>query len=164
MICSFHSKFPTQNPPRPTQKNPFHVQIKYDTTCNFTFCRRLADEGDSKSLVLITRVGSTPTTGIKGTSSSSGGFLFYLRRMRGSNRTALPSRASDQPCGLSLSARETPTTGIKKRRSCCTRIRPVQQPLLLLPSIIFMPVQQVHHLFRRNNLIAQHIIAAGSSF
>ena len=65
MICSFHSKFPTQNPPRPTQKNPFHVQIKYDTTCNFTFCRRLADEGDSKSLVLITRVGSTPTTGIK---------------------------------------------------------------------------------------------------
>ena len=25
----------------------------------------MADEGDSKSLVLITRVGSTPTTGIK---------------------------------------------------------------------------------------------------
>ena len=42
------------------------------------------------------------------------GFLFYLRRVRGSNSTALPRRASDQPCGLSLSARETPTTGIKK--------------------------------------------------
>ena len=166
MICSFHSKFPTQNPPRPTQKNPFHVQIKYDTTCNFTFCRRLADEGDSKSLVLITRVGSTPTTGIKKETLPAclGGFPFYLRRVSGSNSTALPSRASDQPCGLSLSARETPTTGIKKRRSCCTRIRPVQQPLLLLPSIIFISVQQVHHLFRRNNLISQHIIAAGSSF
>ena len=45
------------------------------------------------------------------------GFLFYLRRVRGSNSTALPRRASDQPCGLSLSARETPTTGIKKRTS-----------------------------------------------
>ena len=40
-----------------------------------------------------------------------GEFLFYLRRVSGSNSTALPSRASDQPCGLSLSARETPTTG-----------------------------------------------------
>ena len=40
-----------------------------------------------------------------------GSFLFYLRRVRGSNSTALPCRASDQPCGLSLSARETPTTG-----------------------------------------------------
>ena len=28
-------------------------------------CVGMADEGDSKSLVLITRVGSTPTTGIK---------------------------------------------------------------------------------------------------
>ena len=43
-----------------------------------------------------------------------GEFLFYLRRVSGSNSTALPSRASDQPCGLSLSARETPTTGIKR--------------------------------------------------
>ena len=37
--------------------------------------------------------------------------------MSGSNSTALLCRASDQPCGLSLSARETPTTGIKKRTS-----------------------------------------------
>ena len=34
--------------------------------------------------------------------------------MSGSNSTALLCRASDQPCGLSLSARETPTTGIKR--------------------------------------------------
>ena len=59
-------------------------------------CVGMADEGDSKSLVLITRVGSTPTTGIKKEPSSlSGGFLFYLRRVRGSNSTALPRRASD---------------------------------------------------------------------
>ena len=113
MICSFHSKFPTQNPPRSTQKNPFCIQIKYDTTYNFTFCRRLADEGDSKSLVLITRVGSTPTTGIKRKPLSlSGGLSFYLRRVSGSNSTTLHSRESNQPCGLLLSARETPTTGI----------------------------------------------------
>ena len=40
-----------------------------------------------------------------------GEFPFYLRRVSGSNSTALLCRASDQPCGLSLSARETPTTG-----------------------------------------------------
>ena len=75
-------------------------------------CVGMADEGDSKSLVLITRVGSTPTTGIKKKLlSSSGEFLFYLRRVSGSNSTALLCRVSDQPCGLSLSARETPTTG-----------------------------------------------------
>ena len=73
----------------------------------------MADEGDSKSLVLITRVGSTPTTGIKRKSSSlSGGLSFYLRRVSGSNSTTLHSRESNQPCGLLLSAREPPTTGI----------------------------------------------------
>ena len=72
---------------------------------------------NSKSLVLITRVGSTPTTGIKKKLPQLvwGSFLFYLRRVSGSNSTALLCRASDQPCGLSLSARETPTTGIKKK-------------------------------------------------
>ena len=77
-------------------------------------CVGMADEGDSKSLVLITRVGSTPTTGIKRELPQLvwGSFLFYLRRVSGSNSTALLCRASDQPCGLSLSARETPTTGI----------------------------------------------------
>ena len=97
MICSFHSKFPTQNPPRSTQKNPFYIQIKHDTTYNFTFCRRLADEGDSKSLVLITRVGSTPTTGIKRKlpQTSWGSFLFYLRRVRCEQHThTLPKKAS----------------------------------------------------------------------
>ena len=77
-------------------------------------CVGMADEGDSKSLVLITRVGSTPTTGIKRELPQLvwGSFLFYLRHVSGSNSTALLCRASDQPCGLSLSARETPTTGI----------------------------------------------------
>ena len=77
------------------------------------------EDKNSKSLVLITRVGSTPTTGIKKKRPQLvwGSFLFYLRRVSGSNSTALLCRASDQPCGLSLSARETPTTGIKKRTS-----------------------------------------------
>ena len=74
------------------------------------------EDKNSKSLVLITRVGSTPTTGIKKRTSPAclGEFCFYLRRVSGSNSTALLCRASDQPCGLSLSARETPTTGIKR--------------------------------------------------
>ena len=39
----------------------------------------MADEGDSKSLVLITRVGSTPTTGIESSSKSKGfGLLFFF--------------------------------------------------------------------------------------
>ena len=43
-------------------------------------CVGMADEGDSKSLVLITRVGSTPTTGIKKIPQLVwGSFLFYLR-------------------------------------------------------------------------------------
>ena len=50
-------------------------------------------------------------------SACLGEFLFYLWRVSGSNSTALLCRASDQPCGLSLSAREPPTTGIKKRTS-----------------------------------------------
>ena len=88
------------------------IKIAHKMICR---CVGMADEGDSKSLVLITRVGSTPTTGIKRKPSSlSGGLSFYLRRVSGSNSTALLCRASDQPCGLSLSARETPTTGIKR--------------------------------------------------
>ena len=41
----------------------------------------------------------------------SGGLPSYLRRVSGSNSTTLHSRGSNQPCGLLLSARETPTTG-----------------------------------------------------
>ena len=44
-------------------------------------CVGMADEGDSKSLVLITRVGSTPTTGIKKLSQLVWGSFFYLRRV-----------------------------------------------------------------------------------
>ena len=51
------------------QKIPldFTCQIRYNKRRSQMICRcvGMADEGDSKSLVLITRVGSTPTTGIK---------------------------------------------------------------------------------------------------
>ena len=59
-------------------------------------CVGMADEGDSKSLVLITRVGSTPTTGIKKLPQLVwGSFLFYLRRVSGSNSTALHRQVTD---------------------------------------------------------------------
>ena len=59
-------------------------------------CVGMADEGDSKSLVLITRVGSTPTTGIKKLPQLVwGSFLFYLRCVSGSNSTALPKNAPE---------------------------------------------------------------------
>ena len=41
-------------------------------------CVGMADEGDSKSLVLITRVGSTPTTGIASSSKSKDFGLFFF--------------------------------------------------------------------------------------
>ena len=45
----------------------FAAEIDYNITVLYGIsrCVGMADEGDSKSLVLITRVGSTPTTGIK---------------------------------------------------------------------------------------------------
>ena len=45
----------------------FAAKIDYNITVLYGIsrCVGMADEGDSKSLVLITRVGSTPTTGIK---------------------------------------------------------------------------------------------------
>ncbi len=39
------------------------------------------EDKNSKSLVLITRVGSTPTTGIKKLSQLVWGSFFYLRRV-----------------------------------------------------------------------------------
>ena len=58
------------------------------------------EDKNSKSLVLITRVGSTPTTGIKRKPSSlSGGLPFYLRRVSGSNSTTLHSRGAISPAG-----------------------------------------------------------------
>ena len=41
-------------------------------------CVGMADEGDSKSLVLITRVGSTPTTGTKKDKLRLGLVFFHL--------------------------------------------------------------------------------------
>ena len=58
------------------------------------------EDKNSKSLVLITRVGSTPTTGIKRKPSSlSGGLSFYLRRVSESNSTTLHSRGAISPAG-----------------------------------------------------------------
>ena len=63
----------------------FAAKIDYNITVLYGIsrCVGMADEGDSKSLVLITRVGSTPTTGIKKKLPQLvwGSFLFYLRRV-----------------------------------------------------------------------------------
>ena len=63
----------------------FAEEIDYNITVLYGIsrCVGMADEGDSKSLVLITRVGSTPTTGIKKELPQLvwGSFLFYLRRV-----------------------------------------------------------------------------------
>ena len=59
----------------------FAVKIDYNITVLYGIsrCVGMADEGDSKSLVLITRVGSTPTTGIASSSKSKGfGLLFFF--------------------------------------------------------------------------------------
>ena len=81
----------------------------------------MADEGDSKSLVLITRVGSTPTTGIKRKPSSlSGGLSFYLRRVSGSNSTTLHSRGAISPAGC-CSVRGSQPVGMSINRLCSAR-------------------------------------------
>ena len=59
----------------------FAAEIDYNITVLYGIsrCVGMADEGDSKSLVLITRVGSTPTTGIASSSKSKGfGLLFFF--------------------------------------------------------------------------------------
>ena len=64
---------------------------------------------NSKSLVLITRVGSTPTTGIKRKPSSlSGGAFFLSAACERVEQHDPAQQGSNQPCGLLLSARETP--------------------------------------------------------
>ena len=73
---------------------------------------------NSKSLVLITRVGSTPTTGIKRKPSSlSGGASFLSAACERVEQHDPAQQGSNQPCGLLLSARETPTTGIKAHQA-----------------------------------------------
>ena len=58
----------------------FAAKIDYNITVLYGIsrCVGMADEGDSKSLVLITRVGSTPTTGIASSSKSKGFGLFFF--------------------------------------------------------------------------------------
>ena len=93
----------------------FAAKIDYNTTVLYGIsrCVGMADEGDSKSLVRITRVGSTPTTGIKRKPSSlSGGASFLSAACERVEQHDPAQQGSNQPCGLLLSARETPTTGI----------------------------------------------------
>ena len=58
----------------------FAAEIDYNITVLYGIsrCVGMADEGDSKSLVLITRVGSTPTTGIASSSKSKDFGLFFF--------------------------------------------------------------------------------------
>ena len=58
----------------------FAAEIDYNITVLYGIsrCVGMADEGDSKSLVLITRVGSTPTTGIQ-IAPSGLGAIFVMR-------------------------------------------------------------------------------------
>ena len=93
----------------------FAAEIDYNITVLYGIsrCVGMADEGDSKSLVRITRVGSTPTTGIKRKPSSlSGGASFLSAACERVEQHDPAQQGSNQPCGLLLSARETPTTGI----------------------------------------------------
>ena len=73
------SFFPKQSHP-PKVFLDFAGKIRYNTSViNPRRCVGMADEGDSKSLVLITRVGSTPTTGTKqAVRTFSGSGLLYF--------------------------------------------------------------------------------------
>ena len=63
----------------------FAAKIDYNITVLYGIsrCVGMADEGDSKSLVRITRVGSTPTTGIKNSFKLRLGAVFYFAGVRG---------------------------------------------------------------------------------
>ena len=75
------------------------------------------EDKNSKSLVLITRVGSTPTTGIKKLPQLVWGAFFLSAACERVEQHDPAQQGSNQPCGLLLSARETPTTGIKAHQA-----------------------------------------------
>ena len=88
------------------------------------------EDKNSKSLVLITRVGSTPTTGIKRKPSSlSGGLSFYLRRVSGSNSTTLHSRGAISPAGCCSVRGRPPPPALQAARN-----RKVLAAFLFIPS------------------------------
>ena len=88
----------------------------------------MADEGDSKSLVLITRVGSTPTTGIASSSKSKGfGLLFFLSPASGSfSHYCLLREDTDDGIGRRYLAGEIQMC---INVACCADVT-VNQPLL----------------------------------
>ena len=55
----------------------------------------MADEGDSKSLVRITRVGSTPTTGIKNSFKLRLGAVFYFAGVRGQTEPVIHTSSTN---------------------------------------------------------------------
>ena len=74
----------------------FTDRIRYN---NFVIlpcrCVGMADEGDSKSLVRITRVGSTPTTGIKTASSLGLELFFYFAGVRGQTEPVIHTSSTN---------------------------------------------------------------------
>ena len=77
--------------------------IRYNKSRSKTMrrCVGMADEGDSKSLVLITRVGSTPTTGIKNKLQLRLGLIFYAGG-GGSKVHDRPQAGTNSPVGCWL--------------------------------------------------------------
>ena len=74
----------------------FTDRIRYN---NFVIlpcrCVGMADEGDSKSLVRITRVGSTPTTGIKNSFKLQLGAVFYFAGVRGQTEPVIHTSSTN---------------------------------------------------------------------
>ena len=76
------------------------------------------EDKNSKSLVLITRVGSTPHHRHKKEALQLVWGAFFLSAACERVEQHDPAQqGSNQPCGLLLSARETPTTGIKAHQA-----------------------------------------------
>ena len=94
MVHSVYTKNPKLTRDRAVlEKNFFRLdfaaKIDYNITVLYGIsrCVGMADEGDSKSLVLITRVGSTPTTGIRSSlESNDSGLLFFFQKTLHRNR------------------------------------------------------------------------------
>ena len=139
-----------------------------DKTNEISHRRRLADEGDSKSLVRITRVGSTPTTGIKRKPSSlSGGLSFYLRRVSGSNSTTLHSRGAISPAGCCSVRGRPPPPALQAARNrkvlgCFSFLSPHVRPVftrLAPPGVLLY-----QNYFRSNRTMTSRYHRYGTMF
>ena len=127
----------------------FTHRIRYNKSRSKTMrrCVGMADEGDSKSLVLITRVGSTPTTGIKRELLQLvwGSFFICLRRVSGSNSTALtknvPETRTAPICQtVWYTAQETGRFIFCAAASAFYPLRPLRVPTV--PFRLILPLQK----------------------